>query len=161
MKNKNVIALLAIAGLLAVSWVITSATSTKKDCVSVYVDYGVLNNGATLTDCIAVDGEIDGMTVLNSAGLAIIGTDKYGLQVVCRVNSLPAGGSPIGIKGHEDYIETCKDMPAQFAYWAILVRNGMAPWGWAETGLLDIKLKAGDSIGLVFADNENVKFPND
>lgn len=161
MKNKNLIALVVVALIFTASWVWTSTTSTKRDCVNVYVDYGVLKNNSTLTDCIAVDGKIDGMTALNAAGLAILGTDKYGLQVVCRVNSLPSGASPIGIKGHEDYIETCKDMPAQFAYWAILVRDGSAPWGWAQTGLLDIELKPGDSIGLVFADNENVKFPNE
>lgn len=161
MKSKNLIALSAVALLVASAWVWTSATNSKKDCVTSYVDYGVLNPGTVITKCIAVDSEIDAMTILNASGLAILGTDKYGLQVVCRVNSLPSGAAPIGIKGHEDYVETCKDMPAEFAYWAILVRDGSGPWGWAQTGLLDIKLQPGDSVALVFADNENVKFPND
>jgi hypothetical protein len=161
MKNKNLIALLAVASLVAVSWVWTTTTNPKADCVTVYVDYGVLKNQTTDTQCIAVDGPIRGMDALNAAGLAILGTEKYGLDIVCRVNSLPSGASAIGIKGHENYIETCKDMPAEFAYWAILVRDGSNPWGWSQTGLSEIKLDAGDSIGLVFSDNENVEFPND
>jgi hypothetical protein len=163
MKNKNVIALLAVAALLAVSWVWTSVNhaNTKANCVEVYVDYGILDNGKVVKDCINVSGKIDAMTVLNAAGFAIQGTDKYGLSVVCRVNSLPSGGSPILVEGHEEYIETCKDMPPAYAYWAILVRTGVTYWGWAQEGVVDIKLEPGDSIGLVFADNDNVRFPNE
>ena len=161
MKSKNVIALLAVASVVSASWLWTANTNKKSDCVTVYVDYGVLDNQKTDTRCIPVSGPIRGMDALNAAGLAILGTDKYGLDIVCRVNSLPNGAGPIGIKGHEDYVETCNEMPAEFAYWAILVRDGSAPWGWAQTGLSEIKVDAGDSIGLVFADNENVEFPND
>jgi hypothetical protein len=163
MKNKNLIALLAVAALVAASYIATTInhTATQGNCVEVYVDYGVLDNAKVVKDCVEVVGKVDAMTVLNAAGFYTHGTKKYGLQVVCRLNGLPKGGSPIGIPGHEDYVETCKDMPADFAYWAILVRNGSNPWGWAETGLLDIKLENGDSIGLVFASDEQVDFPNE
>ena len=163
MKNKNLIALLAVAGLVSTAWVWASVNheATRSECVEVYVDYGILDKGKIVRDCVPVSGEIDAMTVLNAAGLAIQGTDRYGLSVVCRVNSLPSGGSPILVEGHEEYVETCKDMPAEFAYWAILVRTGVTYWGWAQEGVVDIKLEPGDSIGLVFADNDNVRFPNE
>lgn len=160
MKNKNFIVIASLFGLLAASWIYTSVTSPRQDCVTVYVDYGVLDNGKKVNDCIAVEGNMDAMTVYNSAGLAILGTEKYGLQIVCRVNFLPSGGTPIGIMGHEDYVETCKDMPAEFAYWGIIVRKGSAPWNWADVGIADLKVKNGDSLGLVFVDNENMRFPD-
>jgi hypothetical protein len=50
-------------------------------------------------------------------------------------------------------------MPAAFAYWAVIVKKGALPWGWADTGIDQVKLETGDSLGLVFVDNENVKFP--
>lgn len=163
MKNKNLIALLAVAGLIAVSflWTSVSHNVAQGNCIEVYVDYGVLDNNKVVTDCVKVEGKIDAMTVLNAAGLYVHGTDKYGLQIVCRLNGLPKGGTPIGIEGHEDYIESCEDMPAEFAYWAILLRHGATHWAWADSGIVDIKLEAGDSIGLVFAANENVEFPNE
>jgi hypothetical protein len=127
--------------------------------VSVYVDYGVLDSGATSTKCIPVASEINGLEVLTRAGLSVEGTGKYGLQVVCRVNSMPSATRPIGVKDHEDYVETCAEMPAAFAYWAVIVKRGALPWGWADTGVDQVTLEAGDAVGLVFAENENVRFP--
>lgn len=157
-KNKNIVVVAVLAVLVGGSWW-WSSSSTDKSCVTVYVDYGVLDNNSKSIECIPTDVEIDGMTAVNMASHAILGTEKYGLDVICKVDSLPKGGAPIGIKGHEEYIETCKDMPPAFAYWAILVKNGSGEWGWAQTGLRDVKLNPGDSIGLVFAENENVRFP--
>ena len=81
---------------------------------------------------------------------------------------LPSASEPIGIKGHEDYIESCKDMPAEFAYWAVLEKRKQAlpnpadlnaKWAWAQVGVAELALKPGDSLAFVFADNGNVKFP--
>lgn len=138
---------------------IAVATAPNKECVNVYVDYGVLDSNAKSTKCIPVSGTANGLAVLSKAGLSVEGTGKYGLQIVCRVNSLPSAIKPIGIKDHEDYVETCAEMPAAFAYWAVIVKKGTLPWGWADTGIDKVTLKAGDSVGLVFAQNDDVKFP--
>ena len=53
------------------------------------------------------------MKVLGKANIVIDGTQKYGNQIVCRVDGLPKA-EPIGIKKHESYIETCQTMPAEF-----------------------------------------------
>jgi hypothetical protein len=157
-KNKN-LSIFITAGLVLAGVGVVVATQPNKECVNVYVDYGVLDSKAKSSKCIPVNGEANGLKLLTDAGLAIEGTGKYGLQVVCRVNSLPSATSPIGIKGHENYVETCAEMPAAFAYWAVIVKQGVLPWGWASTGIEEVKLKAGDSLGLVFVDNENLEFP--
>lgn len=158
MKSKNLVVVAVIASLIGGSWWWTSSQASKS-CVTVYVDYGVLDNDAKSVECIPTDVPLDGMTAVNMASHAILGTEKYGLDVICKVDSLPKGGVPIGIEGHENYIETCKDMPPAFAYWAILVKTSSTEWGWAQTGLRDVKLNPGDSVALVFADNDNVRFP--
>ena len=149
-------------------WGTVSSTTSK--CTNVYVDYGVLDSGSTYTECVQIDTKTTALDVVRSAGLVLDGTDKYGSQIVCRINSLPSAVLPIGIKGHETYVERCTDMPAEFAYWAVLIKRASKPfespldlsvnWGWAQTGIADIELNPGDSIGFVFADNENVRFPN-
>jgi hypothetical protein len=32
-------------------------------------------------------------------------------------------------------------------------------WGWAQTGINEVYLEPGDAIGLVFADEGDVRFP--
>lgn len=160
MKNRTLIALIALTSFLISGGVFIASQKPAASCVTVYVDYGVLEAHKTTTECVRTDGTLRGMDALNMAGVAILGTEKYGLQIACRVNGVPDALTPIPATGHEGYLEKCKDMPAEFAYWAIIVRDGSNPWGWAQTGLLDIKLKPGDSIGLVYAINENVRFPN-
>jgi hypothetical protein len=157
-RNKNISILISIAIILTGSFFIAS-NATNKQCVGVYVDYGVLDSNAVSTKCVEVSGQVNGLEVLSKAGILIEGTDKYGMQIVCRVNSLPSATRPIGIKDHEDYVETCAEMPATFAYWAVIVKKGALPWGWADTGIDKVMLKDGDSVGLVFAENDNVRFP--
>jgi hypothetical protein len=146
----------------------TVANSQSKNCVTVVVDYGILKNGQVEKQCIAVLSTTSALSVLDKAGYAITGTEKYGDRIACRVNDLPSAISPIKVKSHKGYLETCKDMPAEFAYWAVLVKMGTnvpnpldvsAKWNWAQTGINEVTLKPGDFIALVFADNENVRFP--
>lgn len=157
-KNKN-LSIIITAGLVLGGVGFAIATQPNKECVTVYVDYGVLDNNSTSSKCIPVTGKANGLELLADADLAIDGTGKYGSQIVCRVNSLPSSIQPIGIEGHEDYVETCAEMPAAFAYWAVLVKDGTLPWGWASTGIDQVTLEAGDSIGLVFFENDNQRFP--
>jgi hypothetical protein len=161
-KNKILIASAITVALVSAFLVKETLTAPKIDCVNVYVDYGVLNNGETSEACIRAEDGVDAMTIFNMHSLAIHGTDKYGLQIVCRVNSFPNGVDAIPVEGHEDYVEKCTDMPAQFAYWALLVKRGSgstAVWGWSDKGILDLDLDAGDSVALVFTVNDEVKWP--
>lgn len=129
----------------------------KPSCVNVYIDYGPLKNGETLQVCHDVDSKTNALDVLERTGFNIEGTQKYGNAIVCRVNGLP-----------DRTTESCETMPPAKAYWAVLIKERQlipAPfsfgsvWGWAQTGINEIYLDPGDSIGLVFADNGEVKFP--
>ncbi len=127
------------------------------DCIEVYVDFGPLN-GNKVTECISTTAdEMSAVDVLRAAGYELEGTQEYGNAVVCRVNGLPDATE-----------EACIAMPSEKSYWAILVKlkeSASLPfamdgvWGWAQVGIQDLHLHRGESIGLVFANNGEVKFP--
>jgi hypothetical protein len=162
-----------LPAILVVTLVITgiSVWSAKTDgnCVTVSIDYGVLESQNTNYEkCLTVSGEVTALDLIKSANFAIEGTEKYGDQIVCRLNNLPKQDQPIGVKGHEDYIETCKDMPAEFAYWAVFEKKKQVipnpadlntKWTYAQVGVAELALNSGDSLAFVFTDNGNVKYP--
>jgi len=129
----------------------------RPDCVTLYLDYGITDSDTKMTSCISVAGKTNALDLLTDAGLVIEGTQKYGNAVVCRVNNRPDANK-----------ESCEDMPPAEAYWAVLVKeyeiipipfNTTGEWGWAQTGIDEVYLNPGDSIGLVFSNNGEVKFP--
>lgn len=129
----------------------------NNDCVTLYVDYGPLGSGTPSTSCIPVSSKTNALDLLANAGLTIEGTQKYGNAVVCRVNNRPDATA-----------ESCQEMPPAEAYWAVLIKeheiipipfNTAGVWGWAQTGINEVYLEPGDAIGLVFADNGEVRFP--
>ena len=152
--NKFVLLLAALLGLGAVGVVANNAGAT---CVEVYVDFGPLDRGSIANQCILVTGETSAFDVLKIAGYTTDGTVEYGDAVLCRLNGLPDASA-----------ETCESMPSAESYWAVLVKEHQivpmplgisGEWGWAQVGINEIYLGPGDSIGLVFADNGEVRFP--
>jgi hypothetical protein len=168
MAVKKFIPAIAVVALVIGGITFYSAQTTK-NCVNVVIDYGVLDpQNEPYEKCLATDVEITALELMKNENIKLEGTDKYGDAVVCRLNNLPSASEPIGIKGHEDYIESCKDMPAEFGYWAVLEKRKQAlpnpadlnaKWAWAQVGVAELALKPGDSLAFVFADNGNVKFP--
>ena len=167
-RRKLILATAGVVMLILAGSEAYSVATTPTGCVTVYVDFGVLKNHETVTTCVPAGHTVSAPDALHQAGLQLAGTDKYKGQIVCRVNGLPSAVAPVPVKDHATYVEHCTDMPAAFAYWAVLIKrheNGNpldmnTRWGWAQTGVQDVKLHPGDSIGLVFADNDNVRFPN-
>lgn len=149
MKNKLVIALLVIAGF----WGVTSlGNNTNKNCINVYVDYGSLDNNKKVISCIDTDHKESALVVLGRAGVNIEGTQKYGLRVVCRVNSLPKPSQ-----------ESCESMPPEDAYWAVIIKEPIGlsnKWNWASTGISEVYLNPGEYLGLVFVRNGDMKWPS-
>jgi uncharacterized lipoprotein NlpE involved in copper resistance len=153
MKKAAVVALavgLGLGGLYV-------AQEQSKDCVTLYVDYGPLENGTQSTSCIPASSKTNALDLLADAGLTIEGTQKYGNAIVCRINNRPDATT-----------ESCQEMPPAEAHWAVLVKeheilpipfNTAGEWGWAQTGINEVYLEPGDAIGLVFADNGEVRFP--
>lgn len=129
----------------------------KADCVNLYIDYGPLNNGAVVEQCIPVTGDVMALDLLASANLSTEGTQKYGNAVLCRLNGFPDAS-----------VESCEDMPPAESYWAVLIKENetipwpfdlQGEWGWAQTGIDEVHLHPGESLGLVFADSGEVPFP--
>ena len=151
---------LAIGMALATSGCATQQTVVDpSNCVTVIVDFQSLKSEKT-SQCIKAGSAIDAMTAFNLAGYAIHGTDKYGLQIVCRVNGLPNAVTPIVSKDQDTYLEKCTDMPAMFAYWALLIRTPEKDWAFAEVGIQDLKINPGEQVALVFSVDEKMVLPN-
>jgi hypothetical protein len=149
MKSKLVLSLIIIAGALGFT-----SLSNDSDCINLYVDYGILDQDKKVISCIPSD-KAYAIDVLREGGIAVEGTDRYGLDVVCRVEGLPGPD-----------IEQCKNMPPENAYWAIIVKdkfsliNLFPKWGWAQLGVADLELNQGDSLGLVFVKDGDLKWPD-
>lgn len=152
---KKIIAVAAAFALGAVGF--TVIQNQNVDCVTLYVDYGPLGEATPSTECIPVSGKTNALDFLAAAGFTTEGTQEYGNAVLCRLNGKP-----------DQVAETCVSMPPAEAYWAVLIKehellpipfNTAGEWGWAQTGINEVYLEPGDAIGLVFADNGEVKFP--
>jgi hypothetical protein len=127
---------------------------SEEPCVNLYVDYGSLDNNAKSTECVTVSTQTNALDILNQANYKIEGTQKYGSAVVCRVNGLP-----------DKTVESCEVMPPENAYWAVIIKKKeIIPfpnneWGWAQKGINETYLSPGDSLGLVFSTNGDLKWP--
>jgi hypothetical protein len=149
MKSKLVLSLIIIAGALGFT-----SLSNDSDCINLYVDYGILDQDKKVISCIQSD-KAYAIDVLREGEISVEGTDRYGLDVVCRVEGLPGRDT-----------EDCKNMPSEKAYWAIIVKekfsliNLFPRWGWAQLGVSDFELNAGDSLGLVFVKDGDLKWPD-
>ena len=156
--------------VLAVGGIALWSTQTRDNCINVLIDYGSLGSQSNgLEKCIVTTGETTALELMKSANFKLEGTNKYGNNVVCRLNNLPKPNQPIGVKGHEDYIEECKEMPAAFAYWAVLEKRWQiipnpfdlnGKWAWAQVGVAELAMKPGDGLAFVFVTNGDVKFPD-
>jgi|LauGreDrversion4_2_1035121.scaffolds.fasta_scaffold479612_3 hypothetical protein len=149
--------LVILASVLLLSSGVTAVNDPTRNCATIYVDLGVLGDSSKSTMCIPIDKKTSALSLLSAAGYKIEGTEKYKDAIVCRVNGLPDAST-----------EKCLDMPPENAYWAVIVKNKQviplpfglgAPWGWAQTGINEVYLQPGDSIGLVFATDGEVTFP--
>ena len=137
-----------------------SPTPTSTDCagVRVVVNFDVLGvaGGAEsgpkdISACAPLTSGTETVAdALAAVTITTEGTAKYGDQVVCRVNALPAADKPFTVPGHDPYTETCATMAPEFAYWSLWIKKGAAAWDYAAEGVATQKVAPGDSIGLVF-----------
>ena len=160
--NKKIIGTIIVVAVAAVSFGIINFASTPitdASCVNVIVDFQSLKSEKT-TKCISVDGKTSALSVLKTAGFTLAGTDKYGLQIVCRINGLPDAIHAIKSSKHKGYVEKCADMPADFAYWALLIKTAKKDWTYAPVGIADLKVAPGEQIALVFSIDNKMVLPN-
>ena len=127
--------------------------------VEVVVNFGIL--GKREATCVELQKEINAKELLAEAGFVTEGTGTYGDQIVCRVNNLPSATEAFEVEGQEPHLETCKDMPPAFAYWALWVKpDAESKWDYATEGVGTLTLKPGQSIGLAFSTGGATPTPN-
>jgi hypothetical protein len=138
----------------------TSAQGASCDGVYVVVNFDVLD-GTDSAQCVEITGSsAKAIDVVHDAGFATEGTATYGDAIVCRVNGLPSPTEPVVVKGQAEFTETCADMPPAYAYWALWQKNSdAASWDYAQSGLGDLTVKKGQSLGLVFTTGESTPTP--
>jgi hypothetical protein len=103
------------------------------ECVNLYIDFG----DKKVSQCIPAANNTTAYDILEGGKIEVEGTNKYGLQVICRVNGFPSRE-----------VEPCDTMPSDKAYWAIIVKAQ------------DITLNPGQSFGLVFVKDGELKWPD-
>jgi hypothetical protein len=149
-KNKLILSFLIISfTYIGLSFL----SKPDSNCVNLYVDFGSLNAETKVEKCIDISAETNALELLKISGYTTEGTQKYGDAVICRLNGLP-----------DKSVETCEVMPPEDAYWAVIVKEKkLLPlfneWGWAQTGINEIFLSEGDSLGLVFSTNGDLQWP--
>jgi len=149
-KNKLILSFLIISfTYIGLSFL----SKPDSNCVNLYVDFGSLNAETKVEKCIDISAETNALELLKISGYITEGTQKYGDAVICRLNGLP-----------DKSVETCEVMPPEDAYWAVIVKEKkLLPffneWGWAQTGINEISLSEGDSLGLVFSTNGDLQWP--
>lgn len=131
------------------------------DGVRVVVDFDILSD-QNIESCIAIEGDsAKALDVLVDAGVITQGTIAYGDQVVCRVNDLPSSNAEFTVEGESPYLESCKDMPPAFAYWALWVLSDPSTgWEYAMEGVSTLELSRGQSVGLAFSTAGNTQTPD-
>jgi hypothetical protein len=120
-------------------------------CVDLYIDFG----DRKVSQCVSAGDNTPAYDILKNGRIETEGTNKYGLQVICRVNGFPSRE-----------VEPCDTMPSDKAYWAIILRdkrnifNLFPKYGWAEVGAEEITLDPGQSLGLIFVKDGELKWPD-
>jgi hypothetical protein len=140
----------------------SSAGTTSGPCsgVQVFVDFGILDGEGSSTCVPLTEKSAPAVEIVAAAGLATEGTGTWGDQIVCRVDGLPSAEEPFTVSGHDPYLETCADMPAEFAYWALWQKSSdTADWAYAMEGLGTLTLTKGESLGLVFTTGDATPTP--
>ena len=135
--------------------------ASAADCTGVWVevDFDILGS-PLIEKCVDASASIDAMEALDAAGVTIVGTADYGLDVVCRVNGLPAATQSLNIPGHETYRETCAQMTPEFGYWSVWVEDrATGAWAYAPVGIDSLTLVPGNSLGLTFTSGTHTDPP--
>lgn len=139
----------APAPAVTVAGELSAAPCAGAEGVTLIVDASALGE-ASEQWCVPAAGTTAASDILAAANVQTEGTTDFGDQVLCRVNGLPAGDTPLGSTTDPSYIEACHSMPAAFAYWSMWVRPAGGDWGYAQEGLSTLKLNPGESLELLF-----------
>ncbi|HWD02202.1 MAG TPA: hypothetical protein VG674_07085 [Amycolatopsis sp.] len=108
--------------------------------VTVVVDFQDLG-GDTLIRC-APGPQANGVTALQNAGFDLVGTGKYGLALICKIDGKPAD-------------QSCSALPPESASWGFWTATNGGKWASSQVGVQSWKPPAGSFEGWSFAHDKS------
>jgi hypothetical protein len=101
--------------------------------VTVVVDFSALG-GDVVVRCAAGPGGqgFSGLDALDAAGFSVTGTQRWGMQFVCRIQGRPTAREDLAIPGDDSYHEDCGDTPPEAAYWGYWYASNGGSWRYSS-----------------------------
>lgn len=102
---------------------------TDDSAVTEVVDFSALG-GDVVVRCSTGSGGhgLTGLDALTGAGFSVAGTQRWGLQFVCRIQGRPTAREDLAIPGDDSYHEDCGDTPPETAYWSYWYASNGGAW---------------------------------
>jgi hypothetical protein len=139
--RRRALAVAAAAALTALgpaAPAVAAETGTPGSCtddvgVTVVVDFSALG-GDVVVRCAGGPGGqgFTGLDALTQAGFSVAGTQRWGMQFVCRVQGRPTAREDLAIPGDDSYHEDCGDTPPETAYWGYWYASNGGAWKYSS-----------------------------
>jgi hypothetical protein len=97
--------------------------------VTVVVDFSALGGDVVVRCATGPGGHgFTGLDALDGAGFSVAGTQRWGMQFVCRIQGRPSAREDLAIPGDDSYHESCADTPPETAYWSYWYASNGGAW---------------------------------
>jgi hypothetical protein len=101
--------------------------------VTVVVDFRELGGDVVVRCAPGPGGQgFTGLDALTEAGYQVAGTQRWGMQFVCRIQGRPAGNEDLEIPGDDSYREDCGGTPPETAYWTYWYASNGGDWKYSS-----------------------------
>jgi hypothetical protein len=101
--------------------------------VTVVVDFRELGGDVVVRCASGPGGQgFTGLEALTGAGLSVAGTQRWGMQFVCRIQGRPTAHEDLAIPGDDSYHEDCGDTPPDTAYWTYWYAPNGGSWRYSS-----------------------------
>jgi hypothetical protein len=106
---------------------------TDDSGVTVVVDFSALG-GDVVVRCAGGPGGqgFTGLDALTEAGFSVAGTQRWGMEFVCRLQGRPTAREDLVIPGDDSYHEDCGDTPPETAYWGYWYASNGGSWKYSS-----------------------------
>jgi hypothetical protein len=119
--------------------------------VTVVVDFRALGGDLVERCAPGPGGEgFTGLDALTGAGFSAAGTQRWGMEFVCRIQGEPAASDRLSIPGDDSYREDCGDTPPETAYWSYWYASNGGDWKYSSISSASRSTVKGGFEGWVF-----------
>jgi hypothetical protein len=101
--------------------------------VTVVVDFRELGGDVVVRCAPGPGGQgFSGLDALAEAGFTVAGTQRWGMEFVCRIQGRPSAHEDLAIPGDDSYHEDCGDTPPETAYWGYWYASNGGSWRYSS-----------------------------